>query len=131
MDDDVLGIKQKIMDTWPGWFDVYFDDHAETWVIVQHCKDGVDRLFAETTTLDERVIQRIQAADAAVRGQEDALALIDKHNEKLEAEMDKRFSDQMGEVGERLIHAFHKDGLINRPRIFVGDSPLADEPHKP
>ena len=42
IESDVLGIKQKIMDTWPGWFDVYFDDWGERWVIVQHCKDGVD-----------------------------------------------------------------------------------------
>jgi len=127
IESDVLGIKQKIMETWPGWFDVFFDDWAECWVIVQHCKDGVDRLFYQTDTLDERVLDQIHAADSEVRGQEDALALIDKFNEKISAEQDRVFGEAIQDAGERLVHAFHKDGLINRPKVFISNTPMANE----
>lgn len=128
IESDVLGIKQRIQEKWPGWFDVYFDDYAESWVIVQHCSDGVDRLFAETQQLDERVLQRIQAADSTVRGQEDPLALIDEYNDKVTAENERVFGEQIQEVAERLVHAFHKDGLINRPRAFIGNKPWTSSP---
>jgi hypothetical protein len=128
IESDVLGIKQRILETWPGWFDVYFDEFAESWVIVQHCKDGVDRLFAETDRLDERILQRIHDADQEVRGQEDPLALIDEFNDKLQAENDRVFGEQIQDVAERLVHAFHKDGLINRPRAFIGNTPWTSQP---
>lgn len=116
--DDVLGIKKRIMDTWPE-LGVVFDTVDEEWVIFEHCEDGVDRLFFTTPVLSEKTLERITRGDQYRKNPELENAL-DKANEAYEREQDYEFEQQIGEASERFLHALRKDGFASGP-IFMGD----------
>lgn len=54
----------------------------------------------------------------------DPLEELDKYNAEVEKEQERRFQDQMGEVGEKLAFAFAQDGLTVRPRMVPVGVPL-------
>ena len=116
---DVLDIKARIQENWPE-LDVFFDEVDEQWVVVEHCGDGVDRLVLTTDTLDERVLDRLHKADGHRADARDPLDVIDAENEKLERELERKHDDQLGDAGERLLHALRKDGVdAGISKIFV------------
>lgn len=124
--DDVLGIKRAILDRWPGWaerrfgaLNVEFDNEAEEWIILQIEKNGTESLVFATKCLDQRVIERLQRADQAANNGVDFAEEIDKENERLERERERRFEEQIADATERLVHAFKKDGLIIKPSVFI------------
>lgn len=127
VEDDVLGIKAKIEDEFPELY-VCIDYEGgpngdPTFLVVERCQDGVDRLGIERAYLDDRLLDDIRRADTHRRGQEDPVALLDAYNEMIEKEKEREFADRIGDVGERLVHAFAKDGVIVRPKIFVSNKP--------
>lgn len=128
IEDDVLGIKAQIEERWPNLYVVIdYDGGANgdpTFCVVERCADGVDRLGLERPYLDERLIRDLEAADTWRSGQEDPFALIEAHNAKMEAEEEARFADLIGDVGERLAHAFVKDGFDGSVRrTFISNKP--------
>lgn len=112
-DADVLEAKHRIEQE----FDVrvLWDNERHEHLIVQTEYDGTQSLvFATKTFYEEEIRKRLYDAQTG-----DVLDKIDAHNAALEADQDRRFSDQMGDVGERLAHAFAKDGLTVRPKVFI------------
>lgn len=125
IDEDVMDIKRRIEELWPGRIEVYFDkdnfaNGHPAFIISENCDDGVERLVCELPTLNEDVIRRLQAADTTVRGQEDFNAINEAYNDAIEKEREYKFEEAIGEAGERFLHALGKDGLRVNP-IFVGE----------
>lgn len=130
IEDDVLGIKREILERWPGFaegrvgsLNVEFDKDSLEWVVIQIERDGTQSMVFSVDKLDQRVIERLERADQNSRSYKPFDEEIDEHNEKLEAERERRFTEQIHDIGERLVHAFHKDGLIHRPKVFISNKP--------
>lgn len=118
IEDDVLGIKAEILKTW-SQIRVYFDEWDEKWILTEVCDDGEERLVFDTEQLDQRVLDRLHRADGATGV--DFLYEIEKEEARLQKDRRDKFLDQIGDVAERLQTAMHRDGITNRPKIFVGE----------
>jgi hypothetical protein len=128
--DDVLGIKSQIETRWPE-LEVVFDNLDEVWVVICHGPPEVGDYLAinpPTPYLDERIIKRLERADNRAPGATDPLEEIDKHNAAIERDQERRFEDQIGDFGERFLHALKKDGVRDhcniesrRPRGLSGN----------
>lgn len=122
IEDDVLDIKRRIEQRWPE-IEVYFDSEnfAEgkpAFLITEKCRDGVERLVCTLPTLNEEVIRTLEKADTHVQGQEDFNAINEAYNAAVEEENNRKFEEQIGEAGERFLHALGKDGLRINPISF-------------
>jgi hypothetical protein len=131
IEEDVLGIKAEIERRWPT-LEVYLDkEHFENgdpaYIVVEKCTDGVERLVGEYPTLDRRVIERLEAADNHIRGQEDPLAIVDAYNAQVEREHERKFEDAIGAANERLIWALQKDGVdAGIPKVFFKENVVSN-----
>lgn len=117
VDDDVLGVKSQIESLWPE-LSVFFDAEAEEWVIVEMCKDNTERLCFTTPALCDGTLDRIRKAMDNYSYVDE----IDAHNDQLEKEADRRFTEQINEANERLHFALRRDGLTHYPKIVMSDS---------
>jgi len=118
VDGDVLGIKRQIEEKYPE-LEVYYDEVDSHWVIVEHCKDGVDRLAIQPfQELDQRILDRLHRADQQALGHVDVIEEVDNYNAEVEKDRDYRFDQKIGEASERLRHAFKKDGLYHHMDIY-------------
>lgn len=117
--DDVLGIKREIQERWPGFINVYFEEEDEVWVLTQIEKSGTESLLFTCEALDRRVIERLQRADNAAAGANTNIYdELEKENQRVEQERERNLIDKTHEMGERLIHAFKKDGIADHPDIY-------------
>lgn len=114
---DVLAIKAEIESRWSD-ISTFFDLDEDEWVIVEHCKDGTDRVAFTTTRLSQATIDKIARIDQAAHVQGDVALKVEREADKAEADKDHALSEQMGEPLERLYHALRKDGVIHRPQVF-------------
>ena len=114
---DVLDVKTQIRERWPN-INVYWDNQEKQWIFTQICEDGTERLFMKRKELDSRCVEAVAAADPSSRTYEDPIDAIDKHNAEVERDRDRRFENQMGDVGERFLHALRKDGVMDHPDIY-------------
>jgi hypothetical protein len=121
IEKDVLDIKGEIESRWPNQLLVFWDKEDQIFVIVEHCSDGVDRLVGTYPTLDQRVLDRLIAADNQRADHEDILDQIDKANAAIEAKRDALFSNQLGDAFERLDYALRKDGVVHRPQVSMAN----------
>jgi hypothetical protein len=94
---DVLGIVQRIMDRWPNLTVKYLDpdqasDITDTpYRIVELSPDGFERVVFGCWTLDETVIQKLEASDTHSI---DIMAAVDKANAKVRADQAKAWEDR-------------------------------------
>jgi hypothetical protein len=116
IEDDVLGVKRQIEERWPS-LEVAFDKDRLVWMIIEH-GDTRHSLVFETSTLDGRVIERIEKADQQSPNSIDFLDAMDKVNEEIERDRDRRFSDQIGDFGERFLHALKQDGVRDHEDVY-------------
>lgn len=120
-EQDVLDIKREIEQTWRGVLSVFFDKVDEKWVIVEHCKDGTDKIAFKTEALSRSTIDRIHRSDQLSRSFEDPNGAFERMDKEEEREKDSRLSEKIGEASERLYHALRRDGVIHRPQVhFTG-----------
>lgn len=117
-EQDVLDIKAEIERRWAGLLSVFFDTENEEWVIVEHCKDGTDRIFTATPRLSQATIDKINRADQASRSFEDLEANMQREDAQHERDLDHTLSESIGEASEKLYYALRKDGIIDRPAIY-------------
>jgi hypothetical protein len=119
LEDDVNGIKNEIEGRWP-MLQLCIDttpDIQEPFLIIEHCLDNTDRLVFSTDTLDGRTVDRCARAYDC-----DIEAEVDAGNAARDAEIDRKFSDKIGDASERLMHAIRKDGLGGIPSVYFKDS---------
>lgn len=120
--EDVLGIKREIESRWPDTLSVFFDNWDEVWVIVEHCRDGVDRHVLSTKSLGQWVLDKLNKVDAAAHVQPDLNRKFELEDIALEHQKDHALSEATGDGIERLFYALKKDGLIHAPQVFIGNS---------
>lgn len=112
---EVLAIKRQVEETWPE-LQVLWDHETREHLIIEHCRDGTDRLVLTTRNLTG-IMDRLMKADCARQGQEDPFVMLEKEEKELQAAMDKELSEKIQEAGERLAFAFAQDGVTVRPRM--------------
>lgn len=122
IESDVFDIKHRIEERWPE-LEVYYDKDQMEFLVIEHCEDGVDRLACARPYLDERLIKDLEAADSMVKGQEDPLTMVDALNDAIEKRRDYEFSELMGDIGERMMHALKKDGLGGIVKVAIPNRP--------
>jgi hypothetical protein len=119
--EDVMEVKRRIEERWPE-LEVYYDVDAESYIVIEHCKDGSDRLAIERPYLDERLYEACARADGD-RNAEDPLKIVESWNDHIEREQDSRFSEIMGDAGQRLAFALHRDGIGGRLQVSIPNKP--------
>jgi hypothetical protein len=106
---ECLEYKRQIQERWPGVIDCWFDKDRLHFVVTVKDIHGKESMLFNTDRLNESTIERIQRAQDITP--EELIADIDNHNAEIEADQDRRFSDQIGDFGERFMHALKKDGF--------------------
>jgi hypothetical protein len=69
--------------------------------VIEHCRDGVDRVAFLAWELDGRLLERVMKADCAKR---DLDAIMTKQNRAAKDEVNRRYREQMEEAHE-IAHA--------------------------
>lgn len=92
---DVLNIVEKIAAYDPNLKVQYLDQAANLgdapWRIVERCRDGQWRTVFYVWQLDERVLERLYAADTQ---RHNVLVRLDAHNESLKKDQARRYEDK-------------------------------------
>jgi len=107
VENDVLGVVEEIQRRFPT-LDVQFLDPRRfpeltdaPYRIIEHCPDGFDRILFSTWQLDNRVIDRIYAADTS-RG--NILDRIDQNNTRVREGEQRRFQERLDEAADLAAH---------------------------
>lgn len=104
---DVLNIVEKIRTRYPNLVVQYVDPGSgpslldAPYRIVERCPDGLDRVVFSVWTLDETVLQRLQAADTH---QIDVLAQLELKNLAARQKTERQFKESMAEAGDIVTH---------------------------
>jgi hypothetical protein len=113
-------VKRRIEERWPQ-LAMFFDKDDLEWVVVQKVEYGPDvgteKLVGKYRRIDnlEEILDR---ADPTSDRYADPIDVMDKAKAEHDKEEDRKFSDISGDAGERLIHAFKKDGLYDHLNIY-------------
>lgn len=92
-----------------------WDKENKEHMIVEHCKDGATRLVLNSRSFHEDLIRtRIERANS---DKFDPLEEVERAEAEANARIDAELSERLGDVGEKLAHAFAQDGLTVRPRM--------------
>ncbi len=118
---DVIEARSRIERDFPN-LRIWWDNENQEHVIVERDKHGDETLVLATPMFHEAMIREYLYLHD--NSKFDPLDEVDKHNAAVEAEQDRRFSERMGEIGEKLAHAFAADGLTVRPRMAPLSIPL-------
>jgi hypothetical protein len=125
VEDDVLGIVDwiraydedlDVMCLDPTRMDITPDDPP--YIIVEHCRDGVIRIVFRCWTLDERVKERIIAADTQTT---DVLSALDAANRATRAAQERAYQDSVGEAKDIMLHIFKNPKTTYRFRNLDGE----------
>lgn len=113
-------VKRRIEERWPQ-LSMYFDKDDLVWIVVQMVEEGPDKgtekLVGKYRRIDN-LEETLDKADPMSDRYRDPLEVMDEHEREVEKEDDRRLSDTIGDAGERLIHAFKKDGLHDHLNIY-------------
>lgn len=96
--------------------EVLWDHEAKEHLITQHGLDGTHSLVFSTPHFHEDLI-RLELDRRNLENGRDPLEEVDRHNDHLDAEFDRRISERVHEAGEKLAWAFAADGLTVRPKM--------------
>lgn len=117
----MLNVKHEIESRWPGVLSVFFDVEVEEWVIVEHCKDGTDRMALKTKVLNMRIIEKLQRIDQAKHEQGDVNRRFEQEDAQAERDREHRLSEAIGEPLERFEHALLGSGILGVNKLIVAD----------
>lgn len=126
---DVLGIIERIHAYDPNIKVQYLDYAANLnqapWRIVELCRDNSWRTIFYCWTLDERVIQRLRAADTTVT---DVQRNLESNNERVRREHLRRYRDRLDEGHDIVKHiAASPKGRYSFKNPNTGDTVLIDD----
>lgn len=114
----MLDIKEEIRARWGDVIDCFYDVDQEEWVLVEKCRDGVDRHAFSAPLLNRKVVEKLERIDAAAHTQEDLNDILDREDAQAQRDLDNRVTEHFGEAHERLLSALRKDGLGGRPSVY-------------
>lgn len=102
---DVLNVIQKIYEYDSNLKVQYLERAAAAgdapWRLIERCNDGEWRVIFYVWELDERVLERLRAADCHMV---DVLSSVDTHNANLRQREGRRFQERMGEARDLTAH---------------------------
>jgi hypothetical protein len=114
VEDDVLEIAGMIRQV-DERLSLHWNENGGFFSVVETAEDGRERLVLSAQELDGRVLERIQQI---AHPDYNYVAELDKLDAQAEREKEHRFSEQTGEIGERLAHALRTD-LQAKNKIIV------------
>lgn len=118
VDPEVSQAYKQIEQEWPN-LRCYWDNDNKEHVVAEICRDGQTRLvFASPRFHLDIVRAQIHRADST---KFDPLDEIEAAEKEMDRNEERRIADLVGDVGEKLAHAFAQDGLTVRPRVAFGD----------
>jgi hypothetical protein len=143
LEDDVLGIVQRLKELGEGRISVYYNEQSDGYDIVERCLDGTDRLVFSVDKLDQRCVDRLLTADHwgsenpdhrddFLPESEDFASQMDRDNEELLQGHEEKSRDKLRAAGERLGWALEEDGRGLGASILVEKdvSARADDAHR-
>lgn len=103
---DVLGIVQRILEYDPNLRVKYVNPEEASisdapYMITELCPDGLERVVLRVNQLDERVMERLYAADNV---KNNVLVSVDGHNNLIELENQRRFREEKDEANDIVSH---------------------------
>jgi hypothetical protein len=110
VEDDVCNIAQNLRDIDPS-LRLAYNTKGEYFVVYQVLEDGSEHLVTTAQELDGRLVQRVARVCSPSYDTGSELDLL--HDQATQAQ-DERFSQQVGEIGERLAHAVRQDLNIKK-----------------
>lgn len=117
---EALEVKRQVCERWPQ-LDMHFDKDDLVWVVVQTVEEGPDtgtqKLVGKYRRIDN-LIEILDRADPTSSRYKDPLEAMDKAAAEVEKEEESQFREIVGDAGERLVHAFKKDGLHDHLNIY-------------
>lgn len=105
VEEDVLNIAGRLARIDPS-LSLLWNEDGEYFVVVETDQAGRERLVLTARELDDRVLKRVELIMHPSYRYADELDAMD---DRAEREKDHRFSEQTGEVAERLAHALRQD----------------------
>jgi hypothetical protein len=105
IEEDVGDIARRVKEI-SHLLSLQWNEKGEFFAVVETTADGTERLVLTAQECDNRIVERVmRIADASY----DFLAEVDAMDARAEREKAHRFSEETGEVGERLAHALRRD----------------------
>ena len=122
VEDDVLGVVESLKRIDRG-LRMFYNRSAGVFVLYYTGLnlDGqlVEELVGAYQELDQRIIELVSRLDQTGRGRYDLMAELDKLERERDAEQDARFSEQVGDAGERLRHSLRADLGLTGSRVYM------------
>lgn len=105
IEDDVLDVATQLKAI-DDSLSLHWNENGSYFFVVHTDEKGTENLVLTARELDNRVVDRATQIGSAGY---DYLAEVDRLDKQAERDADHRFSEQTGEVGERLAHALRQD----------------------
>jgi hypothetical protein len=105
VEDDVLGIVRELKEIDPN-LTVHWNEYGEFYAIGEMLPDGTESLVTTVPELDARLPEHMRMLQSSGYNYVKEMERQDREAEKAK---EHRFSEQVGERGERLAHALRKD----------------------
>lgn len=113
VENDVGSIARQIGEIDPR-LSLRYNERGEFFEVIETA-DGTERRVTTCLELDGRLLERLRAiSDASY----DYAGEIDRLDRQAKREVDRRFSEKVGEAGEKAAHALRKD-LEYKGKAFV------------
>lgn len=132
VEEDVLGTVRKIQEYDPNLRVKYLAQHGTVtdapYAIFELCPDGIERLVMYVWQLDDRVMERLYAAD---NQRINILKALDDHNTKVKADEKRRYREEMEEAKDIVEHviaspkgtySFNTQDEISEKKVTISDS---------
>jgi hypothetical protein len=118
-------ICSRIKEVDPSLFIIVVDDkNSHSFIIMEHCSDGVDRLVWKVKELDQRVIDKALRLKAIPF--EHRFAEAEKEEKRMEEEAkEEQFEELYERMGAPMIREFERAGFIQRNRSYPKGSKRA------
>lgn len=113
VEDDVLDIAGKLKAV-DADLRLQWNEKGEFFAVVQITEDGGERLVTTAQECDDRLVERMAKVTSSTY---DLVADMDQTDAAAERAKDHAFSEQTGEIAERLASAVRKD--LNPAKIIV------------
>lgn len=114
---EVQEFKRELQARWAGRVWLYADLEQGDFAIC--AKEGEkEYVIFHTRTLNDQTIDRIYRADQASIGYEDISRVLEEAWDREEKEEEEHLREIVGDAGQRLAHAFKKDGLIDHSSVY-------------
>lgn len=114
---EVTEFKRELQARWNGRVWLYADLEQGDFAICAQ-EDGKEYVIFHTRTLNDQTIDRIYRADQADMGYADITRILEDAWEKEDKEEEHALNEIAGDAGQRLAHAFRKDGLIDHSNVY-------------